>query len=264
MQHQPRKRFGQNFLRDEHIIFAIAQAISPQQADHLVEIGPGDGALTESLLVSGCRLDAVELDHNLSARLLAAFSIYPLFTLHNADALRFDFGALARKQKPIRLVGNLPYNISTPLLIKLLEDTSFMQDMHFMLQLEVVQRLSAKPGNKFWGRLGVLTQFRCEVEPLLEVPPEAFYPAPRVQSALIRLIPRSRNPWPNTAPIELSRVVAHCFAKRRKTIRNNLKGFLSDADFEQLAIDPNARAESLTLRDFISLTEHFKLLNVKN
>ena len=181
MGHTPRKRFGQNFLRDESVIEAIARAVAPRAEDHLVEIGPGEGALTQALVESGCKLDAIELDRDLRTRLLAAFSTYPGFTLHSADALKFDFAALADQKRTLRIVGNLPYNISTPLIFHLLDQAELVADMHFMLQLEVVERLAATPGSKDWGRLSVMTQFQCEVEHLFDVPPEAFYPPPKVQ-----------------------------------------------------------------------------------
>ena len=185
--HHPRKRFGQNFLRDESTIEAIARAIAPDDSDHIVEIGPGEGALTQALISGECRLDAIELDRDLRTRLLAAFGTYSGFTLHSADALDFDFASLATGGTRLRVVGNLPYNISTPLIFKLLEQAPVIKDMHFMLQLEVVERLAASPGSKDWGRLGVMTQFRCEVESLFEVPPEAFYPPPKVHLSLIHI-----------------------------------------------------------------------------
>ena len=180
MSHTPRKRFGQNFLRDEAVIEAIASAIAPDKSHHLIEIGPGEGAITQALVASGCRFDAIELDRDLRTRLLASFSTYDTFTLHSADALQFDFESLQQDGQALRVIGNLPYNISTPLLFKLLDYGSLIADMHFMLQLEVVERLAAEPGNKTWGRLGVIAQFQCEVEQLFEVPPEAFFPPPKV------------------------------------------------------------------------------------
>ena len=256
MGHTPRKRFGQNFLRDDSIIEAIARAIAPADADQLVEIGPGEGALTEALINSGCQLDAIELDRDLRTRLLATFSTYPGFTLHSADALDFDFAALATGDTPLRVVGNLPYNISTPLIFKLLDQSEVIADMHFMLQLEVVERLAASPGGKDWGRLGVMAQFQCEVEQLFEVPPEAFYPPPKVQSAVVRLTPHGEPPYPDTDRASLSRVVTQAFSQRRKTLRNNFKGTLDDSDFEALQIDPSARAETLSLNDFVAITAH--------
>ena len=254
MGHTPRKRFGQNFLRDDSIIAAIARAIAPTDVDHVLEIGPGEGALTEALITSGCRLDAIELDRDLRTRLLAAFSTHIGFTLHSADALQFDFASLATNNARLRVVGNLPYNISTPLIFKLLDQSEVIADMHFMLQLEVVERLAASPGGKDWGRLGVMAQFQCEVEHLFDVPPDAFYPPPKVQSAVVRLTPYSTSPFPDVERAHLARVVTQAFAQRRKTLRNNFKGSLTDADWESLAIDPTARAETLTIHDFITIT----------
>ena len=255
MPHQPRKRFGQNFLRDESVIEAIARAIAPDETDHLVEIGPGEGALTQALITSGCKLDAIELDRDLRARLLAAFSTHVGFILHSADALRFDVASLAAPGEQLRVVGNLPYNISTPLIFKLLAQAEVIADMHFMLQLEVVERLAAAPGNKDWGRLGVMAQCQCEVEHLFDVPPEAFYPAPKVQSAVVRLTPHSQSPYPLVDRDALSKVVTQAFSQRRKTLRNNFKGLLEDPDLEALSIDPNARAETLSIDQFVRLTQ---------
>lgn len=256
MSHSPRKRFGQNFLRDESVIEAIARAIVPSEAEHLVEIGPGEGALTEALVSSGCQLDAIELDRDLRARLLAAFSRYANFRLHSADALSFAFSSLLNNGEQLRVVGNLPYNISTPLIFHLLEQGELIYDMHFMLQKEVVDRLAATPGCKDWGRLGVMAQFQCEVEQLFDVPPEAFYPAPKVQSAVVRLTPHTTPKWPNTDRAALAKVVTQAFSQRRKTLRNNFKELLSDADFERLQIDPGARAETLSIGSFVNITEH--------
>ena len=255
MSHSPRKRFGQNFLRDESVIEGIARAVAPSAADHLVEIGPGEGALTAALVGSGCQLDAIELDRDLRPRLLAAFSTYPNFHLHSADALSFDFSSLLNERTQLRVVGNLPYNISTPLIFRLLEQSELIQDMHFMLQKEVVDRLAAGPGGKDWGRLGVMAQFQCAVEHLFDVPPEAFYPAPKVQSAIVRLTPHATPKWPKTDRAALATVVTQAFSQRRKTLRNNFKGQLCDADFEYLQIDPAARAETLSIEAFVRITE---------
>ena len=254
MGHTPRKRFGQNFLRDDSIIAAIARAIAPTDVDHVLEIGPGEGALTEALITSGCRLDAIELDRDLRTRLLAAFSTHIGFTLHSADALQFDFASLATNNARLRVVGNLPYNISTPLIFKLLDQSEVIADMHFMLQLEVVERLAASPGGKDWGRLGVMAQFQCEVEHLFDVPPDAFYPPPKVQSAVVRLTPYATSPFPDVERADLARVVTQAFAQRRKTLRNNFKGVLTDADWGALHIDPSERAETLTIKNFIAIT----------
>lgn len=252
--HRPRKRFGQNFLTDHSVIDRIASAITPVEADHLVEIGPGQGALTATLAPAGCKLDVIELDRDLVAGLLAGFSIYPRFTLHSADALNFDFASLTPDGTPLRVVGNLPYNISTPLIFKLLDNAALIRDMHFMLQLEVVQRLAAQPGSKHWGRLGIMTQYQCQVEHLFDVPPEAFDPPPKVQSAIVRLTPWAQSPWPRCEQQRLRQVVQACFAQRRKTLRNNLKGLIDSTALEQLGIDPGARAETLELTQFIEIT----------
>lgn len=253
MSHAPRKRFGQNFLRDEGIIEAIARAIAPDKAQHLVEIGPGEGAITQALIASGCRFDAIELDRDLRTRLLASFSTYDNFTLHSADALKFDFASLQQGGQALRVIGNLPYNISTPLLFKLLDYGPLIADMHFMLQLEVVERLAAEPGNKSWGRLGVMAQFQCEVEQLFEVPPEAFFPPPKVQSAIIRLTPRQTPRWAQVDRESLAKVVSQAFSQRRKTLRNNFKNSLTDTQFETAGVDPQARAETLTIDHFVAL-----------
>jgi 16S rRNA (adenine1518-N6/adenine1519-N6)-dimethyltransferase len=265
-----RKRFGQNFLEDAGVIDRIERAVSPRAGEHLVEIGPGHGALTEALLASGCRLDAIELDRDLRTGLLAAFSLYPGFRLHSADALRFDFAslveavdrpgsndaavpALADAPRPLRIVGNLPYNISTPLIFHLLEQATIVNDMHFMLQREVVQRLAAQPGSGHWGRLGIMAQYQCTVEHLFDVPPTAFNPQPKVQSAVVRLTPRRSLPWPQVERARLARVVQAAFAQRRKTLRNTLKGMLSEAQLASLGIDPGARAETLSVEQFIAM-----------
>lgn len=254
--HTPRKRFGQNFLQDDGVIARIANAVHPLPGEHLVEIGPGQGALTRALIDPRLRLDVIELDRDLVSGLLATFSIYPHFKLHSADALDFDFAELAADGVPLRVVGNLPYNISTPLIFRLLEFAPHIQDMHFMLQREVVNRLAAQPGNKHWGRLGIMAQYHCEVEHLFDVPPEAFFPPPKVQSAIVRLTPHAGSPWPACDTRALRQVVQAAFAQRRKTLRNNLKGILDDTALESLGLDPGARAETLSLEDFIALANH--------
>jgi len=252
----PRKRFGQNFLQDDGVIQAIARSIAPQPDDHLVEIGPGQGALTTALVDYGCRLDAVELDRDLTSLLLASFSIYPNFKLHSADALKFDFDLLRlHAEEKLRVVGNLPYNISTPLIFKLLENAHFIQDMHFMLQLEVVERLAAGPGSKDWGRLGIMTQLQCEVTHLFDVPPEAFFPPPKVQSAIVRLVPRPEPLYPHCDRAKLATVVQTAFSQRRKTLRNNFKNLLTDDNLESVGVDPSARAETLSLETFVALSQ---------
>jgi 16S rRNA (adenine1518-N6/adenine1519-N6)-dimethyltransferase len=269
LQHRARKRFGQNFLHDATIIDRIAAAVHPQPDQHLVEIGPGQGALTEALIGSGCALDVIELDRDLVPGLLAAFCLKPGFKLHSADALTFDFAALVesssantdQRAQPLRVVGNLPYNISTPLIFKLLENCAIIKDMHFMLQLEVVERLAAAPGSKHWGRLGIMAQYHCRVEHLFDVPPHAFRPEPKVQSAIVRLTPWADSPWQPCSESKLRALVKAAFAHRRKTLRNNLKEILSSGQLEALGIDSGARAETLELHQFIEITNALHVNN---
>lgn len=260
-EHRPRKRFGQNFLHDMSVIDRIVAAVQPRAGQHLVEIGPGLGALTAALISSDCRLDVIELDRDLVPGLLAAFSLKRGFRLHNADVLDFDFSSLLDRDSPpvgsegrLRVVGNLPYNISTPLIFKLLERCAIIEDMHFMLQLEVVERLAASPGTKDWGRLGIMAQYHCRVEHLFDVPPGAFRPQPAVQSAIVRLTPWTESPWPRCNEAQLRALVKAAFAQRRKTLRNNLKEIIDSSKLETLGIDPGARAETLQLTQFIEIT----------
>lgn len=251
--HAPRKRFGQNFLTDQSIIAAIARAIAPIDTDNIVEIGPGQGALTDALFDSGCAINAIEIDRDLQSQLRVMFFNRDL-TLHNADALKFDFSQLSKSENDLRIVGNLPYNISTPLIFKLLENLSLIKDMHFMLQKEVVDRLAATPGTKAWGRVSVMTQIDCEVESLFEVPPEAFYPRPKVQSAIVRITPKNKLYRPECSREQLAKLVQLAFAQRRKTLRNNLKDVMTDSTIEKLGIDPSCRAETLSLDQLIDLS----------
>ena len=175
--------------------------------------------------------------------------------MHSADALKFYFRSLLTERHPLRVVGNLPYNISTPLIFRLLDQAEIIADMHFMLQLEVVDRLAALPGTKDWGRLGVMAQFQCGIEKLFEVPPEASYPPPKVQSAVVRLTPHDEPQFPDTEKKELSKVITQAFSQRRKTLRNNFKGVLTDADFEVIGIEPTCRAETLSISDFVAIAE---------
>ena len=239
------------------------RAVCAVETDHIVEIGPGEGALTSALLDTGCTLDAIELDRDLKAYLLSSLAVRGTFTLHSADALQFDFSSLIvhhnqceTKPKLLRIVGNLPYNVSTALLIKLLASLDLIRDMHLMLQLEVAERLTATPGNKNWGRLGVMTQLLCRVEHLFDVSPKAFRPAPKVQSAAVRLTPWDLSPYPEVDQSALKRVVKRAFSHRRKTLRNNFKGTFTDQDFEAMSINPDARAETLHIEDFITIATH--------
>ena len=251
MSHIPRKRFGQNFLRDAMVIQRIVAAVAPSATDHLVEIGPGEGVMTEALLPHCRRLDAVEIDRDLAARLECRFANRPSFQLHRADALKFDFRSLAGDGKP-RIVGNLPYNISTPLLFHLFEQADSIRDMHFMLQKEAVDRLVAEPGRPDYGRLGIMARYHCRAEKLFEVYPESFFPPPKVVSAVVRLVPHDTTPV-DADPADLSRVVAAAFSQRRKTLRNSLKTLFGETELRNLDIDPQARAETLSLEQYARL-----------
>jgi 16S rRNA (adenine1518-N6/adenine1519-N6)-dimethyltransferase len=250
--HVPRKRFGQHFLHDRGIIERILRALAPQPGQHLVEIGPGEGALTLPLLERVGQLIAIEIDRDLIPRLRAAAAAHGTLTIVEADALTVDLSALAAGA-PLRLVGNLPYNISTPLLFHALDHAAAIQDMHFMLQKEVVERMAAAPGGKEYGRLSVMLQARCRVEPQLRVPPGAFRPPPKVDSAVVRLTPLAPDALPLRAAAVLDRVVRAAFAKRRKTLRNALAGVADDDAMRSVGIDPRARAEDVPVERYIAL-----------
>lgn len=247
-----RKRFGQNFLHDPGVIGRIIAAIAPAPGDHLVEIGPGHGALTQPLLASGGRLDVVELDRDLIAGLRQMG--HGRLIVHQGDALAFDFSTLVEPGERLRLVGNLPYNISTPLLFHLLEQPEVIADMHFMLQLEVVQRMAAGPGGGDYGRLSVMVQYRCRVEPLFRVGAGAFRPAPKVESAVVRLVPHRTPPVDVGDERLFARVVALAFSQRRKTLRNTLRGLLDESAIRAAGVDPGARPETLGLERFAALS----------
>ena len=248
MAHQARKRFGQNFLHDANIIQKIVDAIAPHNGDHLVEIGPGQAALSIPLLQATGAIDAVELDRDLLPILEEKCAPYGNINLHNADALKFDFAGLKTDERQLRLVGNLPYNISTPILFHLLEQRTVIQDMHFMLQKEVVDRMAASPGNKTYGRLSVMLQACCTVEQLFDIGPGAFKPAPKVDSSIVRLTPHTDSNINDEQTF--AEIVTRSFAQRRKTLRNNLKGLLDEGQIKQASIDPGTRAETLHIEDF--------------
>ncbi|MDX1592638.1 MAG: 16S rRNA (adenine(1518)-N(6)/adenine(1519)-N(6))-dimethyltransferase RsmA [Gammaproteobacteria bacterium] len=250
--HRPRKRFGQNFLRDGTVIERIVAAIDPRHGQRLVEIGPGEGALTAPLLAAAGRLAAIELDRDLVARLRDRFPPDSGLELIEGDALAFDFRALAG-EGPLRLVGNLPYNISTPLLFHLFAQRDAVADMHFMLQREVVDRLAASPGTKSYGRLSVMAQYACEIRPVLQVPPRAFRPPPKVDSTVVRLVPHATPPVTVDDPERLRRLVSAAFAQRRKTLRNSLRDQLDAEAMIHAGIDPGRRAETLSLAEFAAL-----------
>ncbi|MCX2983361.1 16S rRNA (adenine(1518)-N(6)/adenine(1519)-N(6))-dimethyltransferase RsmA [Halieaceae bacterium IMCC14734] len=252
--HRARKRFGQNFLTDAGVIRQIARAINPRPDQHVVEIGPGKGALTTELVDSAGQLDVIELDRDLVPLLQQRFANADNLTVHSADALSFDYAQLQQAQQPLRVVGNLPYNISTPLIFHLLQYVGLITDMHFMLQLEVVKRLSASPGSKAWGKLGVMAQYHCQVDSLFEVPPHAFSPAPKVQSAIVRLQPKPAGSTDAITEARLRRVVSTAFAQRRKTLRNTLRDLVSVQQLESVGIEPGARAETLSLDQFLAIS----------
>lgn len=254
--HRARKRFGQNFLRDPGIISRIVRSIGPRPGDRLVEIGPGQGALTEPLLEAAGRLEVIELDRDLIPGLRVQFFAYPDFVIHEGDALKFDFRALRGEGKPLRVVGNLPYNISTPLIAHLLEAGDAIADMHFMLQKEVVDRLAAEPGGADWGRLSVMAQYRCRVDALFVVPPEAFVPRPKVDSAIVRLAPHAELPYPASDEALLATLVREAFGQRRKTLRNNLKGRITGEALAALDIDPGRRPQTLSVAEFVRIANH--------
>lgn len=248
-----RKRFGQNFLHDAGVIHRILRAIHAREGQRLLEIGPGQGALTEGLLGSGARLDVIELDQDLIPLLKLKFGLESRFSLHQGDALKFDFTSLVESGEKLRVVGNLPYNISTPLIFHLLEHAPVIEDMHFMLQKEVVERLAATPGGGDWGRLSIMVQYHCRVEHLFNVGPGAFNPPPKVDSAIVRLTPFAEPPHPARDPKLLERVVREAFNQRRKTLRNTLKPLLSVEDIEAAEVDPTLRPEQLDLAAFVRL-----------
>jgi 16S rRNA (adenine1518-N6/adenine1519-N6)-dimethyltransferase len=251
MTHTPRKRFGQNFIKDSFLIQSIMQSIPP--ATHIVEIGPGLGALTHHLIAQAQTFSAVEIDRDLVQRLLNQFpkEQYPHIQIHSADALKFNFSTL--EPKPFRLVGNLPYNISTPLLIRLFGHIDHILDMNIMLQKEVVDRLAAAPGTKTYGRLSVIAQYFCDILPVLDIPPEAFYPEPKVDSTFVKLIPKKNREKINLEHFET--IVREAFHCRRKTLANNLKTYASKEKLIQMGFDPNLRAEVLSVSEFIALSQ---------
>ena len=248
--HRPRKRFGQHFLTDPGVIQAIVAAISPAKEDTIVEIGPGPGALTRPLAARAGHLHAIELDRDLAAALQREFADNDRITIHETDALKFDFRALGNE---LRIVGNLPYNISTPLLFHLLQQRDCIADMHFMLQKEVVERMAAGPGSKAYGRLGIMLGCYFDIEALFDVDAAAFSPPPAVTSAIVRLRPQ-QHPQELVNEQLLSRLLAAAFSKRRKTLRNALKNEVESDDLLALGIDPSARPEQVSVAAWIALS----------
>jgi 16S rRNA (adenine1518-N6/adenine1519-N6)-dimethyltransferase len=250
---RPRKRFGQHFLRNPSFIDRIVGAIAPEADDTLVEIGPGRGAITVPLSNSGAKLYALEFDRDLVSWLEQRFAGTTNVSIVEADALRFDFATLGRK---LRVVGNLPYNISTPLMFHLIEFSDCLEDLHFMLQKEVVDRLTASPGTKSYGRLTIMLGCRMTAEPLFEVPPDAFEPPPKVTSAVVRLQPRPPADIAIRNTSLLSQIVARAFSQRRKTLRNALKGTATPEDLEAAEIDPTLRPEAIPISAWVALANN--------
>jgi 16S rRNA (adenine1518-N6/adenine1519-N6)-dimethyltransferase len=251
MKHVARKRFGQNFLHDTFVLEGIIAAIAPQAGDTMVEIGPGLGAMTALLIKSLDHMHVVELDRDLVVRLQKSFSPAKL-TIHAGDALKFDFSQIpVPAGKKLRVVGNLPYNISSPLLFHLAEIAPLVQDQHFMLQKEVVERMAAEPGSKTYGRLSVMLQWRYAISLLFVVPPEAFDPPPKVESAIVRMIPLAKPLQCDQATLEA--VVLKAFSQRRKVIRNCLAGMFTEAQIVEAGIDPTARPEAVGVAQYVAL-----------
>jgi 16S rRNA (adenine1518-N6/adenine1519-N6)-dimethyltransferase len=252
--HVPRKRFGQHFLVDRATVDRIVAAIDPRPDDHVVEIGPGLGALTRPLLGRVDHLQVVELDRDLCKRLSEAHPPDRL-TVHQADALRFDFGTLPA---PLRVVGNLPYNISTPLLFHVAGVASRCRDLHFMLQQEVVDRMVARPSDSEYGRLSVMLQYRFRLERLFGVPPDAFRPRPKIHSAVARLVPRPPEELNALSEAGFAKIVAQAFSMRRKTLRNTLSGLISATELADLGVDPGKRAQSLPVAAFVTIANRLE------
>jgi 16S rRNA (adenine1518-N6/adenine1519-N6)-dimethyltransferase len=249
--HRPRKRFGQHFLIDPGVIGAIVSSIGASSADVVVEIGPGQGAITNLLAAGAGTLHTVELDRDLAARLRVQYEGSANVVIHEADALKFDFGSLGDK---LRVVGNLPYNISTPLLFHLLNYRERIRDMHFMLQKEVVDRMAAPPGSKAYGRLSIMLGCHFQIDALFDVDRLAFDPPPEVTSAVVRLAPLPFDTYQITNETHLSRLVAAAFSQRRKTIRNSLRKHADEQDLSAVGIDPGSRPETVAISAYVDLS----------
>ena len=250
--YRTKKRFGQHFLHDHGIIQTLIQYINPKQDQQIIEIGPGMGALTFPLLKRLGSMEVIEIDRDVIQYLQQQGG--EKLTIHNMDALKFDLAQLLNGTQQLRVVGNLPYNISTPLIFHLLEYAPHIQDMHFMLQKEVVDRITAKPDNKTYGRLSVMVQYHCDTEYLFYVSPEAFNPPPKVDSAVLRLQPWQQKPYQANDIKLFSQVVTQAFSMRRKTLRNTLKKLLTTAQIEAVGINPSLRTENLSVEDYVKLS----------
>jgi 16S rRNA (adenine1518-N6/adenine1519-N6)-dimethyltransferase len=253
--HRARKRFGQNFLVSPTIIQSLISAIAPKNADSILEIGPGLGALTKPLLTKIDRLEVVELDRDLIEQLEQLNSKDKTVIVHQHDALKFDFSCPG---KPRRIVGNLPYNISTPLIFHLLDQLPSIIDMHFMLQKEVVDRICAPSGSRNFGRLSAMVQSKCITQPLIDVPPESFSPAPKVTSAFVRLTPHKQRFVPAELETAFKTIVQQCFSQPRKTLTNNLREIISSDEITSIGIEPSIRPQQLTLDNLLTLAKYSK------
>ncbi len=257
MKHVAKKRFGQNFLTDQAIITSLIDAINPLPNQIIIEIGPGLGALTKPLLKKIHHLHVVEIDRDIVSWMQAEYAkpayANNILTIHNVDALKFDFAQLGNQ---LRVTGNLPYNISTPILFHLLDNLAHISDMHFMLQKEVVERMVAQPSTPAYGRLSVMLQYHLAMEYLITVPPEAFDPAPKVESAFVRCVPYIAKPFVADDVTLFAKLVTAAFGQRRKTIRNTLKDFLNNEDFVNLNLDAQLRAENLSVKNFVHICNY--------
>lgn len=254
MDHIPRKRFGQHFLCDQTVIQQIVAAIHPKADEHLIEIGPGQGALTLPILKQTRQLEAIELDRDLIAELNERCRHHGDLRVYQQDVLEVDFATLKQDKRMLRVFGNLPYNISTPLLFHLLDYSDKINDMVFMLQKEVADRLAAKPATADYGRLSVMVQYHCEVEKLFDVSPQAFYPPPQVYSSIIQLLPYKTLPVRARDYAVFEKVVKQAFGQRRKTLRNSLKSLVNDGVWEKISIHSDLRPEELAVKDFVEIS----------
>jgi len=252
-EHKARKRFGQNFLHDQSIINRILSAVRAKPGDRVIEIGPGQGAITQGLVDSGANVTAIEIDKDLIRYLTVAFVSRDNFNIIDSDALKIDFSELSQNGETLKVVGNLPYNISTPLLFHLLNYKDVIGDMYFMLQKEVVDRMAAEPNTKAYGKLSIMCQYHCDVGKLIDVPPGCFNPAPKVQSAVVKLRVRKSMPIKANCEKRLNTIVSAAFQQRRKTLGNALKKVLPVEDIEACGIDPKKRPDNLSVADYVAL-----------
>jgi 16S rRNA (adenine1518-N6/adenine1519-N6)-dimethyltransferase len=256
--HTIRKRFGQHFLHDPQIIQRLVDMIDPQPGQHLVEIGPGQGALTVPVLKKTRQLEVIEIDRDLIPLLKMHCLDKGDLLVHSADALKFDFASIAKTAQSLRVIGNLPYNISTPLIFHLLKYAEYIMDMHFMLQKEVVERLAAQPGTAAYGRLSIMLQYHCQVMPLFDVPAAAFYPPPQVDSGVVRFLPHREKIHSLHDYSHFALIVREAFSHRRKTLRNSLKRIISEEAWAQIPIDSHLRPEQLSVEDYVAISNRLQ------